>query len=1492
MQLKRVTDLKPQSMNPWLQFLGALVQTDREEESDALVRQWLKEASAVAPLANPVHYYRGQAAIYYCFGQRHYLSNNLCDEQWHEPLAEFVLAIASNKGNPDLADQVLGNHLFNQTPQSQRVRLQLFDTLATNVATMEIGWVGKYLEWSLTNTSNLPKERLLKIRDVLLTRWKEECESAIRANRNDSQNLTWANSVLRVLNYADTEGVLPFLRRQLAEGPPPFRQSFAQSLYDHLLSLAWTPETENELFSLLDQTVAASPPAERLRQQIERLHSLTDAMVSRREAIGLAAVENLGTLPRKQQADERQRIRREAQTGFAHRLQVELPRRPADLQLWINLEILHLDVQVGADLADCGGRALALLDQMPVVKQEPQPESQPEPDPARPAPTAAEEARAQADAQEAAQRRQLTRTARLRTLLILSHLACRPKADPKWADELLKFIATAQTAEPANPLWKNLQYQLLVGLDRPLELKTRLAGWVLEEDGERWRLALGYLLAELGDVPAAIGLFEATETADELTPPAYRALSGWYQAAGRRAEYDHARIQIFKTAEEWQMGQMLGQRLQPWQATSGALPSKLNDDVLLLFRALFEKSGSPGTYLGYLQQFYAATHDFRLLSVLADSVIGHSAGKVYPFVQAMQPTLNEIRDEATADELRDQIIAVRKRAKTRVDQRALDLLELQVERRAAEVRNQPGPHIDRAVSALKRALAKTGWVVQDGTESVINLDPDQQPRVRDGWSPGEPRLMADFLASLGKITPQRLADVQIQALTELHGAQRLGSYDRLHIAEQYARVLWSQAAEPWQDKAIELLSAGLREFEQAQGGFLPYSARNAVSTYSSYLRDRRRFIEAERFFDAQLKHPVHGQQEIFFTDRLYEVWLGALTTDSPVSLGKGQELYQAMRGRLITRLETTGDQSQRYNLNSTLCSLYRVAADRKYATVQADCRGYATKIVPELLKTQTSNYTSIVVQVASTLHAVNGPREALAFLMDRTEQSPRWFRFTYNSDIWSNYGSYLTEWRRELGDVGDLSPRLEALFVAELRKDLTTLRGNYRIGYARDADSGRFWKEKTEVFAKVADEVYAKRGAQTEVVEHIARYLWSGLGLEDRAIAMLFDAHGKKVLGENGRSLLVQYLQAKQRFGESVALLEQLIEQNPDHVEYTVSLAYAYFQTQRPNDVARVLAAAETRFRSRKTWGEGVALRLGQSALQTTRYADAVRLLTEAIAMREESRIDRGAQDGSLGTYYTDRALAYAGLGETAKAVDDATSGLVAWGPDARQHGTALSVLKQVLTSSPDLVKYAADLNRETAESKTDRPAVRKALGEVLLDKNQPAAAKEQLLIAWELRPYDADVQRLLVTCLDRLEDPRGAIDRLLQSAQSSRRNYGVYADLGSRYDRLGDAAAAERARTSVLDLLPNDAEGHQNLAQIREGQNRFQDALTEWREVLRLRPMDPNGLFGVIRNQISANDREGAKESLQILKKTNWAQRFREPVQQQVRELEEKISQ
>ncbi len=283
---------------------------------------------------------------------------------------------------------------------------------------------------------------------------------------------------------------------------------------------------------------------------------------------------------------------------------------------------------------------------------------------------------------------------------------------------------------------------------------------------------------------------------------------------------------------EYYLSQMLAYRLRPWLQPGGHLPSELDAEVLRMFAVLFDKSVAPQSYLYHVQQFYNATHDFRLLAGLADAVIGHTATRVYPFVQSMGQVLGEVRDEATADEMVKRIGELRPRARTVVDQRALDMLEVLVERRAAELQNQPGPHRDRALAALVRAGKRA-------------------------WSPGEPRLMADFLAGLGRITQEPLAKEQLRQLQELHAAAARGTQDRLHIAQQRALTLngYSRAAE-----AIDLLQAGLGEFQQANAGVLPVSANGALSSLVGLLQDDGQFARGETVLLDQLKHAVHGQQ--------------------------------------------------------------------------------------------------------------------------------------------------------------------------------------------------------------------------------------------------------------------------------------------------------------------------------------------------------------------------------------------------------------------------------------------------------------------------------------------------------------------------------------------------------------------------------------------------------------------------------------------------------
>jgi len=87
-------------------------------------------------------------------------------------------------------------------------------------------------------------------------------------------------------------------------------------------------------------------------------------------------------------------------------------------------------------------------------------------------------------------------------------------------------------------------------------------------------------------------------------PLEYRTLADWHMALNHRDQYEQARIESTRWRRD-QIGNMLSQKLQPWQRSDAPLPNELDKEVLLMLAALFEKSAHPQNYLWAVQQYYA-----------------------------------------------------------------------------------------------------------------------------------------------------------------------------------------------------------------------------------------------------------------------------------------------------------------------------------------------------------------------------------------------------------------------------------------------------------------------------------------------------------------------------------------------------------------------------------------------------------------------------------------------------------------------------------------------------------------------------------------------------------------------------------------------------------------------------------------------------------------------------------------------------------------------
>ena len=163
--------------------------------------------------------------------------------------------------------------------------------------------------------------------------------------------------------------------------------------------------------------------------------------------------------------------------------------------------------------------------------------------------------------------------------------------------------------------------------------------------------------------------------------------------------------------------------------------------------------------------------------------------------------LDEVRDEATADELVKRIAEVRPSAKTAVDQRALDLLELLVERRAAELQNQPGPHADKALAALRARLQARVVARRAAADGRLPRGARQRPATgaREGAT-----------APIGGAAPRRRGRL-VRPVAHRPPARR--DAQRL-LAPRRRRSTCSRRRS--------------KEFEDANNGVLPTSANSAL----------------------------------------------------------------------------------------------------------------------------------------------------------------------------------------------------------------------------------------------------------------------------------------------------------------------------------------------------------------------------------------------------------------------------------------------------------------------------------------------------------------------------------------------------------------------------------------------------------------------------------------------------------------------------------------
>src|SRR5215210_5260110 len=100
---------------------------------------------------------------------------------------------------------------------------------------------------------------------------------------------------------------------------------------------------------------------------------------------------------------------------------------------------------------------------------------------------------------------------------------------------------------------------------------------------------------------------------------------------------------------------------------------------------------------------------------------------------------------------------------------------------------------------------------------------------------------------------------------------------------------------------------------------------------------------------------------------------------------------------------------------------------------------------------------------------------------------------------------------------------------------------------------------------------------------------------------------------------------------------------------------HAYYRTGKRAELLALLKVTDAYFHDKDRWGEGPLAALAHSTLENHLFAESAAYYEELIPLHQRTHPRRGVGNGTLSNYYGHAADAYAGLGNTRKAVDRAS---------------------------------------------------------------------------------------------------------------------------------------------------------------------------------------------------------------------------------------------
>ena len=1035
-------------------------------------------------------------------------------------------------------------------------------------------------------------------------------------------------------------------------------------------------------------------------------------------------------------------------------------------------------------------------------------------------------------------------------------------------------------------------------------LKTR---WLEMEDGDdkrflsdilayiyahRFRdtLLLPYLRERIaavgsdGKLEEAIALFEACEKDTVLTLEDYRTLEEWYLAADRNGDFERVQADFQRAHSE-------GLKLLPEDQLSEIFhnsPGDLSEDALLALRLLLQKSEKPESYFEEVRIRYNSSHDFRLMQSLADAMTGRSPERVYSLLQDLETNvLSELRNEAAADEILASVKELRSKhlwavawdsapgdndlepdaavlagKLTVTDLRALDLLEVVIERKSSELLNGSDPHVEACLAAMQRAV--TGE-----------------------WTEGEPRMMAAFLSRMKDVPNEKIRAEVLHALQALQKIARPASRDHLAITLHLCQLLFDDKT----DAALQQMEQEVREYIETNRGVWPSADQQILGAYCTMLESAGQYAACEALLQSLLAQKDYPVQRTWLMDRLIGLYNTSLDEDGAVSIGTSRdEIFAAVVAIIFRELDLAYEEKTRVDLIKRLATTLDYGDVHHIAGTVRTAEKLVFDVIPVVLNRQNNLYDETIVIPLDFSATVLDRKLLLRYLVERTEQYPSQSepRYPDYSGRYSERGYFTLEQltrAREEADTTDFDDQILNIAGAELRQFLRTRKRMDRWIWV----SGRnFWNEKPEEFRAIAEAVLNEPDPSGRHAISVAHFLRDSLNMTDRAIEILYAAHRRGMLYESEQQELANWLCDAHRDAEMIQILEGLVKSRPDSMYDRIELMKAWFKADHVEEMQTLIEQTEVHFRKDGLWTEGNMAQFARACQSFGRLDRAKRYFTEAIVLHQGVNPARGVNDVTLSHYYQQLASIESSLGNTNDAVTAIMSSIISIDAPYEHRTKAFNLLNRVMSDANDLDAIVAQLDAEAAQSGHDSPILRKAIGMTYGNRDETGKAIVQFKRALEFQPNDKETHLALIECYDVSDNPVAASAQLRQLIDLQPHDRTLYRQLAER--TKDNAAEAERAATSIIESAPNEAESHAAMAEWRQSQDRWAEAIPHWQQVARYRNLEPTGLLKLAEAQIHENQFDAARQTLQTLNHTEWPSRFSD-VESHVRQLEQQLA-